>query len=86
MLRFGGRILACGRQPRLAAMGLSRMLAARGDLDEGHALLAEVHLRFSEGFGTRDLLRVERQLREAGTEPAPALAPHPPGATLRSIA
>jgi len=69
-----------------AAMGLSRMLAARGEADEGHALLAEVHARLTEGFGTRDLQRAARQLSELGAEQAPALAPNPPGAALRTIA
>ena len=69
-----------------AAMGLSHMLTARGEADEGHALLTEVHSRFSEGFGTRDLQRAARQLSEVGAEPAPALAPNPPGAALRTIA
>jgi hypothetical protein len=62
------------------------MLAVRGEAEEGHTLLAEVHSRFSEGFGTRDLLRVTHQLGEPGTEQAPALAPNPPGAALRTIA
>jgi tetratricopeptide (TPR) repeat protein len=69
-----------------AAMGLSRMLAARGEADEAHALLAEVHSRFTEGFGTRDLRRAAHQVCELGAEQAPALAPTPPGAVLRTIA
>jgi hypothetical protein len=62
------------------------MLAARGEADEGHILLAEVHSRFSEGFGTRDLVRAAQQLYELGGEQAPARAPYPPGAALRTIA
>jgi predicted ATPase len=69
-----------------AAMGLSRMLAARGEADEGQALLAEVHARLTEGFGTRDLVRAAHQLCEFGAGQAPALAPNPPGAALRTIA
>jgi class 3 adenylate cyclase/tetratricopeptide (TPR) repeat protein len=69
-----------------AAMGLSRILAARGEADKARALLAEIHSRFSEGFGTRDLVRAAHQLGELGGEPAPALAPHPSGAALRTIA
>jgi ATP/maltotriose-dependent transcriptional regulator MalT len=69
-----------------AAMGLSRMLAARGEAVEARALLAEVHSRLSEGFGTRDLVQAAHELCELGAEQAPALAPNPCGATLRTIA
>ena len=69
-----------------AAMGLSSMLAAHGEAEEAHALLAEVHARLTEGFGSRDLVRAAQQLCAFGTEQAPALAPNPPGAALRTIA
>jgi hypothetical protein len=69
-----------------AAIGLSRMLAARGEADEARALLAGVHSRLAEGFGTRDLVRAAHQLSELGAEQAPALAPNPAGAGLRTIA
>jgi len=65
-----------------AAMSLSRMLRARGQVEEARGLLGEVYSRFSEGFGTRDLIRAARLLSRLGAEPAPELAPHPPAAAL----
>jgi adenylate cyclase len=39
-----------------AAMGLARLLAARGDRAEGRALVSAAYARFSEGFATGDLV------------------------------
>ena len=39
-----------------AAMGLAGMLAARGDTADARVVLAPVLARFTEGFGTADLM------------------------------
>jgi predicted ATPase len=45
-----------------AATSLARLLAERGRSREAHAALAPVYARFSEGFGTPDLVEARRLL------------------------
>lgn len=53
-----------------AATGLAALYSEKGQAGEGRRLLAGVYDRFTEGFGTADLLRAKALLDELGPAPA----------------
>jgi predicted ATPase len=49
-----------------AAMNLARLRLDRGHRDEARRVLASVYDRFTEGFGTADMVAARSLLRELG--------------------
>ncbi|WP_377830971.1 ATP-binding protein (plasmid) [Bradyrhizobium lupini] len=62
--------LDCARQQSAlgwelrSALALSRLWANQGRIDEARSILSEAYGRFTEGFGTADLIMAKKQLEE----------------------
>ncbi|WGS26836.1 winged helix-turn-helix domain-containing protein [Bradyrhizobium sp. ISRA464] len=67
--------LDCARQQSAlgwelrSILALSRLWANQGRVDQARAILSEVYGRFTEGFGTADLIMAKNQLDEFATRP-----------------
>ncbi len=65
--------LDCARQQSAlgwelrSALALSRLWANQGHVDQARTILSEVYGRFTEGFGTADLIMAKNQLDEFAT-------------------